>query len=135
MHKYMFGRYLQDIKHFMAFSVMYEMEFVDQYMTWKTRGNSNDCGIFLMRHMETYKGGPLAQWKCGFKMESVEQILQLRNLRRRYSMKILLSEVNLMKNEVQQLLVEYQKLSANDSRVMYHEGIINIAARLAAFGP
>ena len=131
----MFGRYLQDIKHFMAFSVMYEMEFVDQYMTWKTRGNSNDCGIFLMRHMETYKGGPLAQWKCGFKMESVEQILQLRNLRRRYSMKILLSEVNLMKNEVEQLLVDYQKLSANDSRVMYHEGIINIAARLAAFGP
>ncbi|CAI9259225.1 unnamed protein product [Lactuca saligna] len=115
--KYMFGRYLQDIKHFMAFSVMYEMEFVDQYMTWKTRG------------------GPLAQWRCGFKMESFEQILQLRNLRRRYSMKILLSEVNLMKNEVEQLLVDYQKLYSNDRRVMYHEGIINIAARLAAFGP
>ncbi|CAI9266192.1 unnamed protein product [Lactuca saligna] len=37
--KYMFGRYLQDIKHFMAFSVMYEMDFVDQYMTWKTRAH------------------------------------------------------------------------------------------------
>ncbi|CAI9284775.1 unnamed protein product [Lactuca saligna] len=133
--KYMFGRYLQDIKHFMAFSVMYEMEFVDQYMTLKTRGNSNDCGIFLMRHMETYKGGPLAQWRFGFKMESVKQILRLRNLRRRYSMKILLSEVNLMKNEVEQLLVDYQKLSSNDRRVIYHEGIINIAARLPAFGP
>ncbi|CAI9298457.1 unnamed protein product [Lactuca saligna] len=85
-------------------------------------------------YMHSEACGPLAQWTCEFKMESVEQILQLRNLRKRYSMKILLSEVNLMKSEVEQLLVDYQKLSANDRRVMYHEGIINIAGWLAAFG-
>lgn len=66
MQQYMFVRYLQEINHFMAFSVKYEMKFVDQYTAWKTRGNINDCGIFLMRPMETYKGGPLAQWTCGF---------------------------------------------------------------------
>lgn len=47
MQKYMFGRYLQEINHNMAFAVQYEIDFVDQYMTWKTRGNSNDCGIFF----------------------------------------------------------------------------------------
>ncbi|CAH1435948.1 unnamed protein product [Lactuca virosa] len=104
-------------------------------MTWKTRGNGNDCGIFLMRHIETYKGGLLAQWTCGFKMESAEQVCQLRKLRRRYCLKILLSEVNIMKHEVEQLIDEYQNLCANDRRVLYHEDIINIGAWLAAFGP
>lgn len=131
----MFVRYLQEINHFMAFSVKYEMKFVDQYTAWKTRGNINDCGIFLMRPMETYKGGALAQWTCGFLMESDVQIYQLRKLQRRYCLKIVLSEVNIMKHEVEQLIDEYQKLSANDRRVLYHEGIINIGARLAAFGP
>ena len=25
-------------------------------MEWQTKKNSTNCGIFLMRHMETYKG-------------------------------------------------------------------------------
>ncbi|CAH1435616.1 unnamed protein product [Lactuca virosa] len=131
-----YNKFKENVVHWLEESkVRRNLKGIDLYMTWKTRGNSNDCGIFLMRHMETYKGGALAQWTCGFKMETVEQIYQLRKLRRRYCLKILLSEVNIMKHEVEQLIDEYQKLSTNDRCVLYDEGIINIGARLAAFGP
>ncbi|CAH1440227.1 unnamed protein product [Lactuca virosa] len=133
--KYMFGRYLLEINHNMVFSVQYEIDFFDQYMTWKTRGNSNDCGIFLMRHMETYKGGPLAQWECGFKKEGADQLHKIRKLRRRYCLKILLSEVNIMKPEVENLIGQYQRMSHDDRRKLYLDGIVKIGARLVAFGP
>ncbi|CAH1440284.1 unnamed protein product [Lactuca virosa] len=48
--KYMFGRYLLKINHNMAFSVQYEIDFFDQYMTWKTRGNSRLWHIFDEAH-------------------------------------------------------------------------------------
>ncbi|WOG91045.1 hypothetical protein DCAR_0311978 [Daucus carota subsp. sativus] len=37
-------------------------------MPWQTKENHRDCGIFLMRHMETYKGDP-KNWETGFKNE------------------------------------------------------------------
>nr|GMC69226.1 uncharacterized protein LOC109150823 [Ipomoea batatas] len=33
-------------------------------MNWRTADNKIDCGLYCMRHMETYMGNP--QWKCGF---------------------------------------------------------------------
>nr|GMD48677.1 uncharacterized protein LOC109179062 [Ipomoea batatas] len=33
-------------------------------MNWRTADNRTDCGLYCMRHMETYMGNP--QWKCGF---------------------------------------------------------------------
>lgn len=35
-------------------------------MPWKTLTNYKDCGIFLMRHMETYKGD-VKHWVTDFK--------------------------------------------------------------------
>ncbi|CAH1438256.1 unnamed protein product [Lactuca virosa] len=133
--KYMFRRYLLEINHNMVFAVQYEIDFFDHYMTWKTRGNSNDCDIFLMRHMETYKGGPLAQWECGLKNEGTDQLLQMRKLQRRYCLKILLSDVNIMKSDVENLIDQYQMMSNNDRRKLYQDAVIKIGSRLAAFGP
>nr|GLL21798.1 uncharacterized protein LOC109172465 [Ipomoea trifida] len=33
-------------------------------MNWRSADNKTDCGLYYMRHMETYMGNP--QWKCGF---------------------------------------------------------------------
>ncbi|CAI9284722.1 unnamed protein product [Lactuca saligna] len=107
--KYMFGRYLLEINHNMAFSVQYEID-------------------FLIR-------GPLAQWECGFKKEGANQLHQTRKLRRRYCLKILLSEVNIMKPEVENLIGQYQRMSHDDRRKLYLDGIVKIGSRLATFGP
>lgn len=45
-------------------------------MAWQTENNSKDCGIFLMRHMETYKGHAM-NWNTGFKIEGVSNFIFL----------------------------------------------------------
>lgn len=40
-------------------------------MNWQTKDNGLDCGIFLMRHMETYMGGGVSNWTAGLHKESV----------------------------------------------------------------
>lgn len=39
-------------------------------MDWQTTKNDKDCGIFLMRHMETYKGST-KNWTTQLKTEKV----------------------------------------------------------------
>ena len=39
-------------------------------LKWQTLRNYEDCGIFLMRHMETYMGEQNT-WNTGFKAENV----------------------------------------------------------------
>ncbi|KAL8209623.1 hypothetical protein R6Q57_006355 [Mikania cordata] len=65
-------------------------------LQWRNQINKVDCGVFLMRHMETYRGG-LLDWDCGFcKEEEVNnsQKNQLNNLRRKYITKIILHGLN-----------------------------------------
>ena len=51
-------------------------------MSWKESENYIDCGLFVMRHMETYKG-TLKKWNPGFKKKAKlnvsTQILALNN--------------------------------------------------------
>ncbi|GJR40671.1 ulp1 protease family, C-terminal catalytic domain-containing protein [Tanacetum coccineum] len=59
---------------------------------WKTTYNSHDCGVFVMRHMETYlgKGNFLQE----FKKEGPGQKVQLNILHAKYMVKILLMSFN-----------------------------------------
>ena len=40
-------------------------------MAWQTNANSVDCGIFVMRHMESFMGQPWNGWRTGLDIESV----------------------------------------------------------------
>ncbi|KAJ9549057.1 hypothetical protein OSB04_021600 [Centaurea solstitialis] len=70
-----------------------------QKMSWRT-SNQVDCGIFAMRHMETFMGGNLLKWHCGFDQEGDKQKLQIEYLRIKYVSEILLSNVNCNKEFV-----------------------------------
>ncbi|KAJ0668602.1 hypothetical protein HanPI659440_Chr17g0691271 [Helianthus annuus] len=64
-------------------------------MSWRTVDNKVDCGIFLMRHMETFEGSSLRCWRCGFVKEvDCGQKEQLDDLRCKYATKILLHYLN-----------------------------------------
>ncbi|KAI3676344.1 hypothetical protein L1987_85950 [Smallanthus sonchifolius] len=39
-------------------------------MPWRKNVNNKDCGIFMMRYMETYMGEEEKAWLCGFGVES-----------------------------------------------------------------
>ncbi|KAL3649826.1 hypothetical protein CASFOL_006229 [Castilleja foliolosa] len=61
-------------------------------MTWRDDKNEVDCGVYVMRHMETYMGGSLRGWKCGL---SKNNSRQMKALRAKYAATILGSDMNI----------------------------------------
>ncbi|KAJ0770934.1 hypothetical protein HanPI659440_Chr07g0263281 [Helianthus annuus] len=78
-------------------------------MDWRTLQNGCDCGVFTMRHMETYKGK--SPRNPGFVNEDKKTIQdsQLRFLRYPYLSKIVLSDYNLIRKEVYDKAKEFTK--------------------------
>lgn len=63
-------------------------------MTWQALQNNTDCGVFLIRHMETYKGDR-KNWETQLKSEKQKgHQEQLVRLRIKYASAILTSHVN-----------------------------------------
>ncbi|KAJ0748571.1 hypothetical protein HanOQP8_Chr05g0202581 [Helianthus annuus] len=81
-------------------------------MDWRTKNNGVDCGVFTMRHMETYKGDQ-KPWVTGFVKEDEvnnRPNSQLHLLRHRYLSKIILSEHNMHRQD------KIKKANAFDKR-------------------
>ncbi|KAJ0786378.1 hypothetical protein HanOQP8_Chr02g0054771 [Helianthus annuus] len=90
---------------------------------WQTCYNGIDCGIFLMRHMKTYSGTTVEQWMCGFSPERdiKGEILpikakEIEDLRKKYLSKLLLSDVNTARGNVEREVQEFVRLD-EDERV------------------
>ncbi|KAK1359720.1 hypothetical protein POM88_044194 [Heracleum sosnowskyi] len=87
-------------------------------MPWQTLSNYKDCGIFLMRHLETYKGEPKS-WITDLIVESISilklipQIAQLLNLRAKYCHAILSSSLNEKRKDIlKEAKVLYNKMAS-----------------------
>lgn len=76
-------------------------------MKWMTKQNGTDCGVFLMRHMETFNG--LDGWNCGLEREGKAQMNQLRELRSKYAVKIITHEINEKQQEVMQRYEDFER--------------------------
>nr|GME03144.1 uncharacterized protein LOC109189836 [Ipomoea batatas] len=61
-------------------------------MSWRDVNNKIDCGVYLMRHMETYTGQVVSAWDCGL-VKGEYSMLQ--KLRIKYMKKLVLSDYNL----------------------------------------
>ena len=40
-------------------------------MKWRSNLDSKNCGVYLMKHMETYTTEPLVEWNCDLKANNV----------------------------------------------------------------
>jgi len=65
-----FGRFLQESVGHPKHEIVKNMKPVRMRMQWRTTDNVTDCGMFCMRHMETYFGQG-DKWDCGFKKNEV----------------------------------------------------------------
>ncbi|KAL8201996.1 hypothetical protein R6Q57_011143 [Mikania cordata] len=86
-------------------------------LPWQTDKNFVDCGVFAMRHMETYKGQPINEWTnyCGLKEEADQYVIgQLNDLRIKYLSKMLLSDVNLLRDKVMSQLEDFEKIDISE---------------------
>ena len=99
MQKEMFIEYLSNMKHPNA-STMSRVWPRRLEMAWRTTNNNKDCGVFVMRHMETYDGTSLASWNTGFKPEGDGQDAQLDDLRKKYATRLLIWKNNILKEKV-----------------------------------
>lgn len=60
-------------------------------MNWRRNWDHKNCGVYLLKHMETYTSEPSVEWVCDLKADNIGQI---RKLRVKYCAKILLSNTN-----------------------------------------
>ncbi|KAL1805132.1 hypothetical protein ACET3Z_028200 [Daucus carota] len=68
-------------------------------MPWQTLYNSSDCAVFLMRHMETFKGDP-KNWNTELSVEGPHQHNQLMKMRVKFITAILTSHLNELKDNI-----------------------------------
>ncbi|KAJ0823748.1 putative nodulin homeobox protein [Helianthus annuus] len=121
-----FCRYLSQIQPGVA-EKLRTTEPVRLKFPWQTLYNVIDCGIFLMRHMETYNGTSVKEWTCGFSAERNikgevlgNQAKEIEDLRKKYISKMLLSDVNTARVDVEREVKEFAYLD-EDERVKLEE--------------
>ncbi|XP_019150116.1 PREDICTED: uncharacterized protein LOC109146919 [Ipomoea nil] len=76
-------------------------------MPWRDSKNKVDCGVFLMRHMESYVGQRVRDWECGLLKGDTHS---LHKLRLRYMSEIVISVHNVHRQI--NLSWAYQSISA-----------------------
>ena len=60
-------------------------------MSWRTTGNSDDNGVYLLRHLEVYMGEREGQWNCGLSTKN-KGVFQY--LRAKYNRVLMLARNN-----------------------------------------
>ena len=66
-------------------------------LKWATDQNFVDCGVFCMRHMETFMGSNGPDWNSGFSKNSTKTLINLREL---YMQAIVKSSINEVKDNI-----------------------------------
>ncbi|KAJ0635721.1 hypothetical protein HanOQP8_Chr17g0653991 [Helianthus annuus] len=106
-------------------------------MPWRTKHNIIDCGVFVMCHMETYKGASGKSWECGFSNECTDaceitykQRKEIDDLRHKYVAKMLLSDANTYRKFVEAKVARYKKLTDDEKRRLEAAAFDTITSRL-----
>ena len=130
LQRYLFLKFLRQYGHPHC-KGLEESRVYNLKMSWQTKNNYVDCGIFAMRHMETYSGNK--DFDAGFLPEGKEQNKQIEDLRKKYLTKILLSEHNQNRQVVEKEIEEYQRLSLRDKRLLQNNSAKTIANRASEY--
>nr|GMC46990.1 uncharacterized protein LOC109175178 [Ipomoea batatas] len=77
-------------------------------MSWRDNNNKVECGVFTMRHMETYMGKGTKGWECGLEKENKEQ---LNNTRVKYLAEIVNSPINEFREDCMKDARQFEKAS------------------------
>ncbi|CAI9302703.1 unnamed protein product [Lactuca saligna] len=132
IHSYM-SKYLRNVHHPNVKAFSHVPRQIPQ-LSWSTVNTSTDCGTLTMRHMETFMGGNIRDFKTGFKLESLAHENQLSRLRVIYLCKIINSDYNLLKESILHQVTKFQKLNASNRKQLLKDAATRIHDRLTEFG-
>lgn len=96
LQRHLFGKYLTEVGHPKAHLIRSTIP-KRKLMNWRTSEHHFGYGVLMMKHMESYKGEK--NWDCRLAVEGAEQNHQIEHLRRKYATKVILSDLNLLKEE------------------------------------
>ncbi|MFS7946766.1 hypothetical protein Hanom_Chr06g00540161 [Helianthus anomalus] len=102
-------------------------------MDWRKKNNDIDCGVFTMRHMETYKGEKTPRVTGFGKEDEVnnKETSQLHLLRHIYLSKIILSEHNI---HCEKIIKKANAFDKRPDKERYMRDLENrIPARMSAY--
>ncbi|KAI3725255.1 hypothetical protein L1987_65036 [Smallanthus sonchifolius] len=124
-----FDGYLSRVSHPRAYQIK-QAKISRMEMPWQTLENKFDCGVFMMRHMETFKGRTTKDWQCGLTCESEKQQHELNDLRRKYVTTMLLHDINTSKEFIISELKDYLKMDDDVKRHLHGTARRQILQRL-----
>ncbi|KAL3621637.1 hypothetical protein CASFOL_036549 [Castilleja foliolosa] len=86
-----------------------KINYIRLAMPWRDDTNKVDCGVFAMRHMETYMGETVRSWRCGLAKDKPKM---LKYMRVKYCAAILGSDINIHRDQVLAASKEYYELKS-----------------------
>lgn len=95
----------------------------------RTTNNFVDCGVFTMRHMETYKGNGVDL--CCLSKEGKKQKKELKELRIKYAVKILLSDCNLVKSDIDKEVHRFRSVPDEEKKRLRKDAFETIKLRVS----
>ncbi|KAI3825097.1 hypothetical protein L1987_06573 [Smallanthus sonchifolius] len=113
-----FVGYLSRVSHPRAYQIK-QAKISRMEMPWQTLENNIDCGVYMMRHIETFKGTAAKDCQYGLTNESEKQQHELNDLRRKYVTKMLLHDINISKEFIISKLKDYLKMDADVKRHLH----------------
>ncbi|KAL4575533.1 hypothetical protein LXL04_022380 [Taraxacum kok-saghyz] len=110
-------------------SIFKDISLRQEQMKWCTTKNIYDCGIFAMRHMETYKGQEEGKWSSGLPPEGPKQYRLIQILRAKYMFKILNSDINLRREKVIDEAKFFATISTTEQEMLLKRAELDIVDR------
>ncbi|GKD30585.1 hypothetical protein Tco_1241363, partial [Tanacetum coccineum] len=126
-----FGVYLQSVSHPNGIK-MSKVKPKIMHMDWKTTTNYLDAGVFVMRHMECFYGRK-NRFNAGLHVEGKQQIRQLNGLRRKYLVKMLMTEINEKVGQVDKEEKEYNGYNENQKRSFNKHAFGRLTQRVSTY--
>ena len=96
----------------------------------RTTNNFVDCGVFTMRHMETYKGNGADL--CCLSNEGKKQKKELNELRIKYAVKMLLSDCNLVKSDIDREVHRFRNVPEEEKKQLRKAAFETIKLRVSS---
>ncbi|CAI9302944.1 unnamed protein product [Lactuca saligna] len=112
MQHYFFCLYLFSIGHEKE-NDLKNLAYVVVNFNWKRHERDYDCGLDLMRHMETFIGQSVYCWDCELDYNPSTLITSLKILRMKSMVNLMLSEHNIQK----EMLISEAKLFEKENNL------------------
>lgn len=110
MQKDLFAEFLEARDLPLKATFVRNMPAIRLQMPWRDTLNTQDCGVFAMRHMESYEGQRVKDWDCGLRKGDKSQLKQLRM---HYLWTLATYEFNKHRDTNMERAIEFEKHSIN----------------------